>query len=76
MTPTHTRKKGNRLYRYYVAAELLKGRTPKGSFGRVPAGEIEAAVIDHVRGLLRVHQKSSLPPGELLDVHSEGDLGS
>jgi len=53
MTPTHTRKKGNRLYRYYVAAELLKGENPEGIVRRVPAGEIEAAVIDHVRGLLR-----------------------
>ena len=53
MTPTHTRKKGNRLYRYYVAAELLKGENPEGIVRRVPAGEIEVAVIDHVRGLLR-----------------------
>ena len=53
MTPTHTRKKGNRLYRYYVAGELLKGENPEGIVRRVPAGEIEVAVIDHVRGLLR-----------------------
>jgi site-specific DNA recombinase len=52
MTPVHTKKK-NKLYRYYVAAELLKGETPDGIVRRVPAGEIEAAVIDHVRGLLR-----------------------
>jgi len=52
MTPVHT-KKTNKLYRYYVAAELLKGETPDGIVRRVPAGEIEAAVIDNVRGLLR-----------------------
>ncbi len=52
MTPVHTKKK-NKLYRYYVAAELLKGESPDGIVRRVPAGEIEAAVIDHVRGLLR-----------------------
>ncbi len=52
MTPVHT-KKINKLYRYYVAAELLKGETPDGIVRRVPAGEIEAAVIDNVRGLLR-----------------------
>ena len=52
MTPVHTKKK-NKLYRYYVAAELLKGEPPDGIVRRVPAGEIEAAVIDHVRGLLR-----------------------
>ncbi len=53
MTPTHTKKKNNRLYRYYVAARLLKGENPPGIVRSVPAGEIEAAVIDHVRGLLR-----------------------
>lgn len=53
MTPTHTKKKDNRLYRYYVASRLLKGENPPGIVRSVPAGEIEAAVIDHVRGLLR-----------------------
>jgi site-specific DNA recombinase len=52
MTPVHT-KKTNKLYRYYVAAEILKEETPEGIVRRVPAGEIETAVIDHVRGLLR-----------------------
>jgi site-specific DNA recombinase len=52
MTPVHTKKK-NKLYRYYVAAGLLKGESPDGIVRRVPAGEIEAAVIDNVRGLLR-----------------------
>jgi site-specific DNA recombinase len=52
MTPVHTRK-GGRLYRYYVAAKLLKAETADGIVRRVAAGEIEAAVIDQVRGLLR-----------------------
>jgi site-specific DNA recombinase len=52
MTPAHTRKKG-RLYRYYVAAGLLNGESPTGLVRRVPAAEIEAAVIDHMCGLLR-----------------------
>jgi len=52
MTPVHT-KKTNKLYRYYVAAEILKEETHEGIVRRVPAGEIETAVIDHVRGLLR-----------------------
>ena len=52
MTPVHTKKK-DRLYRYYVAAGLLKGETPTGLVRRVPAAEIEAAVIDQMRGLLR-----------------------
>ena len=52
MTPTHARKAG-RLYRYYVAAGLLKGDVPPTVVRRVPAAEIEAAVVDQLRGLLR-----------------------
>lgn len=52
MTPAHTKKKG-RLYRYYVAAGLLKAEEPHGIVRRVPAAEVEAAVIDQMRGLLR-----------------------
>jgi site-specific DNA recombinase len=52
MTPVHTRK-GDRLYRYYVAAKLLKAEAADGVIRRVAAAEIEAAVIDQVRGLLR-----------------------
>jgi site-specific DNA recombinase len=52
MTPTHARKNG-RLYRYYIAAGLLKGDLALGVVRRVPAGEIEAAVVDQLRGLLR-----------------------
>jgi site-specific DNA recombinase len=52
MTPTHTRK-GGRLYRFYVAAGLLKGDLPRGVVRRVPAGEIEAAVVDQLRAMLR-----------------------
>ncbi len=52
MTPTHARK-GGRLYRYYVAAGLLKGDTPPGVVRRAPAAELEAAVVDQLRALLR-----------------------
>jgi hypothetical protein len=52
MSPTHTRK-GNRLYRYYVSQDVLK-RGPDGCpVGRVPAAEIEAAVVDQLRGVFR-----------------------
>ena len=51
MTPTHTRK-GGRLYRYYVATDLLKHDAPACTVRRVPAAEIEGAVVDQVRGLL------------------------
>jgi site-specific DNA recombinase len=52
MTPSHTRK-GGRLYRYYVSADLLKHDAAECTVRRVPAGEIEGAVVDQVRELLR-----------------------
>ncbi len=52
MTPTHTRK-GDKLYRYYVSQTVLKGGADACSVGRVPAAEIEGAVVDQLRGLLR-----------------------
>ena len=52
MSPTHTRK-GGRLYRYYVSQAVLKKGRDACPVGRLPAAEIEAAVIDQVRGLLR-----------------------
>ena len=52
MSPTHTRK-GGRLYRYYVSQAVLKQGRDACPIGRLPAAEIEAAVIDQVRGLLR-----------------------
>src|SRR5215213_4309595 len=55
LSPTHTRKRG-RLYRYYVAQRVLKGDAAAGDDGivrRVSAAEIEAAVVDEVRALLR-----------------------
>ena len=50
--PTHTRK-GGKLYRYYVSQAVLKQGHDACPVGRLPAAEIEAAVIDQVRGLLR-----------------------
>ena len=52
-SPTHTRK-GDRLYRYYVSQTVLKHGAGKCPVARVPAAEIEAAVIDQIRGMLRV----------------------
>ena len=52
MTPTHTRK-GGKLYRYYVSTDVLKRDADACPVRRVPAAEIESAVIDQVRGLLR-----------------------
>ena len=52
MTPTHTRRKG-KLYRYYVSTDVLKRDAASCPIRRVPAAEIETAVIDQLRGLLR-----------------------
>lgn len=51
-SPTHTRK-GGRLYRYYVSQTVLKHGARSCPIGRVPAGEIEAAVIDQLRAVFR-----------------------
>ena len=52
MTPTHTRKRG-RLYRYYISNRVLKTGAEACAIGRIPAAEIEDAVIDQVRRLLQ-----------------------
>ena len=52
MTPAHTRK-GGKLYRYYVSTDVLKRDADACPVRRVPAAEIESAVIDQLRGLLR-----------------------
>jgi site-specific DNA recombinase len=51
-SPTHTRK-GGRLYRYYVSQAVLKRGKDACPIGRVPAAEIEAAVIDQLRIVFR-----------------------
>ena len=51
-SPSHTRKK-SRLYRYYVSQTVLKHGAGSCPVGRVPAAEIEAAVIDQLRVFFR-----------------------
>jgi site-specific DNA recombinase len=48
MAPSHTRRRG-RLYRFY-SLKLCHGELP---IRAVPAGEVEAAVVNHIRTLLR-----------------------
>lgn len=52
MTPTHTRKNG-KLYRYYVSTSLQRGRVEVCPVQRVPAAELERAVVDELRGIFR-----------------------
>ena len=51
-SPSHTRK-GARLYRYYVSQSVLKHGAGSCPIGRVPAGDIEDAVIDQLRAVFR-----------------------
>lgn len=53
MIPTHANKKGRR-YRYYVSQSLIRRGRPKGSDAgrRVPAGDIEQLVADHITNFL------------------------
>ncbi|MTH60039.1 recombinase family protein [Paracoccus litorisediminis] len=51
-SPSHTRK-GSRLYNYYVSQSVLKHGAGACPVGRVPAGEIEAAVVGRLRMVFR-----------------------
>ncbi len=51
-SPSHTRK-GGKLYRYYVSQTVLKHGAGSCPIGRVPAGEIEAVIIDQLRAVFR-----------------------
>ncbi|MDX2154682.1 MAG: hypothetical protein SFV54_28320, partial [Bryobacteraceae bacterium] len=51
-SPTHTRKLG-RLYRYYVSQNVLKFGKGACPIGRVPAGDLEAAVVQQLRAVFR-----------------------
>jgi site-specific DNA recombinase len=52
MAPSHTRRRG-RLYRFYRTATSVKLCHGACPIRVVPAGEVEAAVINQVRALLR-----------------------
>jgi DNA invertase Pin-like site-specific DNA recombinase len=53
MTPTHCRKKG-RLYRYYVATSALRSGVPDSNLiRRIPATEIENAVVHQIKLLVQ-----------------------
>ncbi|PWS36202.1 resolvase [Falsiroseomonas bella] len=54
MSPSHSRGRSGQMYRYYVSQAVLKGgATERPAIARLPAGEIEAAVVAQVRALLR-----------------------
>jgi site-specific DNA recombinase len=54
MSPTNTRKKGGRLYRYYISQTAMKrGGGVDCPVRMVPAAEIERIALDQVRHLIR-----------------------
>jgi hypothetical protein len=76
MTPTHTRK-GGKLYRYYVSTDVLKRDVDACSVRRVPAAEIESAVIEQVRSLLRSSEiivRTFRTARETIDGLTESDV--
>jgi site-specific DNA recombinase len=52
MAPSHTRRRG-RLYRFYRTATSLKICHGECPIRAVPAGEVEAVVLNQIRALLR-----------------------
>jgi hypothetical protein len=52
MSPTHTRRR-QKLYRYYVSQTVLKDGPEACPIRRVGAAEVEAAVVDQLRIVLR-----------------------
>jgi site-specific DNA recombinase len=52
MTPSHTRRNG-KLYRYYIDMGVLKRAAPPSPVSRIAAGDVECAVLDQLRAILR-----------------------
>jgi len=75
MTPAHTRK-GGKLYRYYVSTDVLKRDANACPVRRVPAAEIESAVFDQLRRLLRTPEivVGTWRAAKLMEDISEADV--
>jgi len=53
LSPFHTTKKIGRRYRYYVPQRETKEHPGASGLPRLPAAELESAVLDHLRAILR-----------------------
>ena len=53
MSPSHSRKKNGKRYRYYLCQTAAKNGHKACKLCSVAAGEIEALVVQHVRNILR-----------------------
>jgi len=56
LTPWFTRKKNGRLYRYYLPVRENKEHAGASGLPRLPAAELEAAVLEQMRRVLRAPQ--------------------
>jgi hypothetical protein len=71
MTPVSA-KKGAARYRYYVSCVTFQGRREDaGSVPRVPAPEIEAAVLQALKNLGKADQKASARSAPGIDSHPQ-----
>jgi hypothetical protein len=53
LSPWHTTKKNGRRYRYYVPQRDAKEHAGASGLPRLPAAELESAVLDQLRAILR-----------------------
>ena len=53
LSPFHTTKKNGRRYRYYVPQRETKEHAGASGLPRLPAAELESAVLDQLRSVLR-----------------------
>ena len=70
MTPSHVRKRGIK-YRYYISSALPQGPSQTSQLvSRIPADEIEALVINSVRGHLDASPE--IEDAVLIQTHDDG----
>ena len=72
MTPWHTTKRG-RTYRYYVHTRALHEGAGTVKLPRVPAGELEAAVIEQLRHVLRAPEMVAAVIPQAIELDSNLD---
>jgi site-specific DNA recombinase len=53
LSPFHSTKKGGRCYRYYSPQRDIKEYAGASGLPRMPAAELESAVLEQLQGLLR-----------------------
>ncbi|MBF0214283.1 MAG: recombinase family protein [Magnetococcales bacterium] len=79
MTPTHTRKNGARIYRYYLCTGAAKNGHGTCTMPTIPAGDVEQMILDHLRSLIHApemmvrtwmaaKEESALPESEVLNT--------